>query len=54
MLQRRGALQGVTEETRFETATLWRRRNTVSGCQTLRMSSHKRDFSSIVDAGCSR
>ncbi|WP_146101295.1 hypothetical protein [Bradyrhizobium sp. AC87j1] len=54
MLQRDKALQGVTKETTLETATLWQRRNTVSGCQTLRMSIHKRIFSSIVDAGRSR
>ncbi|MBR0985484.1 hypothetical protein [Bradyrhizobium liaoningense] len=48
------ALQGVTKQTTLEAATLWQRRNTVSGCQTLRMSIHKRIFSSIVDAGRSR
>jgi hypothetical protein len=39
--------QGVTkrqEKTKLETATLWQQRHTVSGCQTLRMSIHKRIF----------
>jgi hypothetical protein len=53
MLQRHKAFQGVTEQTRLETATLWRRRNTVSGCPWLRMNIHKRIFSSIVETGLS-